>query len=106
MKTIRENKQLEFLQKNHSQIVKKALENENKIGFVELFVDKDFKLLGNGLKFIESDFNKETFTLATIPTHPLTTLEILDAEFIYYTVLWFDNKTKWQVKEIILKGKF
>jgi hypothetical protein len=90
---MRENKQLEFLQKNHIQIVKTALENKNKIGYVQLFVDNDFNLLGNSVKFNESDFDKESFTLATIP-HPQKTLEILESEFIYYTVLWFDNKTK------------
>jgi hypothetical protein len=105
MKTeTREHQQFEFMKKNKIAIVEMAMENRNTIGYVELFVDNDFNLLDNKLRFVASDFNKKSFTRTTIP-HPPKSIKIIEAEFIYYTVLWCDNKTKWKVKDLILTGK-
>lgn len=101
MKTTRENKQLEFLQKNMTTILNTALENKTKIGYVNLYADNNFNLVTNSLRFKECDFDKESFTSITFPNVPQPTA-VIEAEFIYYSVLWFDNKTKWQVRELKL----
>jgi hypothetical protein len=101
----REYRQLEFMRKNKKMIVKTTIENKNTIGYVELYADDDFKLLNDKMRFVASDFNKKSFTLTNIPKTPKS-IEIIEAEYIYYTVLWCDNKTQWKAKDLMLTGKY
>ena len=101
---MRELKQKEFLDKNLSRIYREALNNEDKIGYVSVYADNNFKLVENSLEFVEGDFDTSEFTLGESPT-VLNPQEIEEAFFIYYVILWADNKTKWMVKELALKGR-
>ena len=98
---MREIKQLEFIANNYSRIVNECIKNESKPGYLQLYVDNDFKLIENSVRFIEGDFNREEFTQRE-PLKPIAPDRINEAFFIYYSILWWDNKTKWEVKELIL----
>ena len=98
---MREVKQLEFLAGNHHRIVAECYKNENKTGYLQLYVDNDFNVIENSVKFIEGDFNREDFTQRE-PVKAIAPERIKDALFIYYSILWWDNKTKWNIKELVL----
>lgn len=98
---MRELKQLEFLENYHTKIVEECIKNEKKTGYLQLYVDNSFNLIDNSLKFIEGDFSIEDFTYRE-PVKPIAPEKKKEAMFIYYSILWWDNKTKWDIKELIL----
>jgi hypothetical protein len=101
---MREVKQLEFLNNSHYRIIEECIKNENKTGYLQLYVDNDFNLIENSVSFIEGDFNREEFTQRE-PVKAIAPERIKDAIFIYYSILWWDNKTKWNIKELVLLSK-
>ena len=98
---MRELKQKEFMNRYHATIVKECYKNESKTGYLKLYVDTDFNLIENSLRFIEGEFNKEDF-LSRAPAKAIAPERIKDAIYIYYSILWWDNKTKWDIKELVL----
>lgn len=98
---MREIKQIEFLNKHHATIVKECYKNENKTGYLQLYVDSDFNLIQTSLVFIEGEFNKQDF-IDKEPLKAISPERIKDAIYIYYSILWWDNKTKWNIKELVL----
>lgn len=98
---MREANQLEFIKNNHYRIVEECYKNENKTGYLQVYVDNDFNLIENSVKFIEGDFNRDEFTQRE-PVKAIAPERIKDAIFIYYSILWWDNKTKWNIKEMVL----
>ena len=98
---MRELKQLKFITNNHYKIIEECFKNESKTGYLRLYVDNDFNLIENSVKFIEGDFNREEFTQRG-PVKAIAPERIKDAIFIYYSIRWWDNKTIWNVKELIL----
>ncbi len=98
---MRELKQLDFITNNHSRIVEECYKNENKIGYLKLYVDNEFNLIENSIKFIEGEFNREEFTKKE-SVKAIAPEKIKDASFIYYSILWFDNKSTWNIKELVL----
>ena len=98
---MRELKQLEFLKSNHTKIVEECYKNENKIGYLQLYVDSNFNLIETSVEFIEGEFNREDF-IQREPVKAIAPERIKNAFFIYYSILWWDNKTKWDIKELVL----
>jgi hypothetical protein len=97
-----EVKQYLFLKNNKEKIIKLAVDNESKTGYVKLYVDENFKLIENSLIFIEGDFNKNEYILLKTET-PKNKENINNAFFIYYSVFWFNSKTRLDIKELILQ---
>ena len=98
---MRELKQLDFLKSNQTKIVEECYNNENKIGYLQLYVDSNFNLIETSVEFIEGEFNRDEFTQRE-PVKAIAPERIKDAVFIYYSILWWDNKTKWDIKELVL----
>ena len=98
---MRDIKQLEFLKSSHAKIVKECYKNESKTGYLRLYVDTDFNLIETSVEFIEGEFNRDEFNQRE-PVKAIAPERIKDAFFIYYSILWFDNKTKWNIKELVL----
>lgn len=98
---MRELKQLEFINSYHATILKECYKNESKTGYLELYVDSSFNLIETSIKFIEGEFNRDEFNQRE-PVKAIAPERIKDAFFIYYSILWFDNKTKWDIKELVL----
>ena len=101
---MRENRQLEFINSNRSTIIKECLANESKTGYLQLLADSDFNLVEASVRFIEGDFNKDEFT--DMSSDKLTTIdpdEIQEAIYVYYSILWEDDKTKWNVRGLALQ---
>jgi hypothetical protein len=100
----REEKQLDFLNTNFTNIFVEFEKNINKIGYLQVFVNDEFGL--SSINFIEGDFNKEQFTLLNFNNENKIndSITIKDAVYMYVEILWFDNKTKWFVKQLILSG--
>jgi hypothetical protein len=98
---MREIKQLEFITNSHYRIVEECYKNEAKTGYLQLYVDNDFNLIENSVIFIEGEFNREEFTQRE-SVKAIAPERIKDAIFIYYSILWWDNKTKWDIKELVL----
>ena len=114
---MREQKQLEFLEKHNHLIIEEYLKNQNSTGYVQIFADNEFKLIPS-IKFIKGDFDTKSFVkISEIIIHkenlsnikesqeePDKDTTIIDSSFMYCEVLWFDNKTKWQIKGLMLEG--
>jgi len=118
---MREKKQLAFYTKNNRLIIDEFLKNENSTGYVQIFADNKFKLIPNSIKFIKGNFDKSEFVkLKDILYHSENQTivsnikeseedfkkrdkKIIDAGWLYCEVLWFDNKTKWQIKDLMLE---
>ena len=104
-KYFREKKQVEFYNRNIVKIMNLALQNENKIGYVEVYADNDFNIMEDTLEFKIGKFKKKEFT----PLREFKVLNpelIIDACYIYFEILWHYDKTKWQVKQLILSGVY
>lgn len=94
-------KQKEFMYDIKERIVRVAIENDNKRGYVSLYATNEFEVLNNEVKFIEEDFNEEEFFLAKTPKS-MNPEKVKDVICIYYKILWFHNKKVWLAKELIL----
>jgi len=99
---MREQKQLEIFNNNLPKIIEESLKNQGKTGRVELLVGKDFQVIS--LKFEEGKFNKKKFTLRHSVKH-LSPEQIKKAIIVYYSILWWDNETIWNVKEPVFLYK-
>ncbi len=98
---MREIGQLCFLQTYYCRILEECIKNRGKTGYLQLFVDDEFKLRENTVEFIEGKFNKRKF-IQINQEEPKDREGIIDEFYIYYTILWTDNKTLWNVKELVL----
>lgn len=99
-----EEKQTEFLNQNRLKIIEKALENEHKVGYVQMIADSNLQLIERSLKFIEGKFNSEEYTQIG-GKKPLYPEKVVEPFFIYFRVLWFHNKTVWQAKQLLFLEK-
>ena len=94
-------KQLKIIKDNIDEITDLSLKFESKNGYLQLYLDNHFKLIESSEKFIEGDFDREEFTERDI-FYDLQGETVIDAFFIYFSLQLFDNKTKWNVKLLIL----
>jgi hypothetical protein len=115
--TMREQKQVEFFEKYNHLIIEEYLKNENNIGYVQIFADNEFELIPP-VKFIKGDFDTKSFvkledilyksknlkTISELQESQKGLNKIIDSAFMYCEILWFDNKTKWQIKGLMLDG--
>lgn len=99
-----EEKQTEFLNVNHLKIIEKGLENEHKVGYVQVIVNNDFHLIEKSLKFVEANINSEEYTQigSKGPSDPE---KVIKPFYIYFRVLWFHNKTVWHAKQLLFLEK-
>ena len=95
---------------NKFQLILSNLPSDTKLKLI-------FKLIPP-IKFIKGDFDTKSFVkLKDIITYkenlsnieksqeePTKDITIIDSAFMYCEVLWFDNKTKWQIKGLMLDG--
>jgi hypothetical protein len=102
---MREQRQLELLNAIHPMIVKECLRNESKTGYLQLYVDNDFNLIESSVEFIDGGFDSGEFVQRE-PIKPIAPERVKDAINIYYSILWWDNKTKWNVKELVLIAEY
>jgi DNA-directed RNA polymerase specialized sigma54-like protein len=100
---MREQKQLQFIQDNRSFIVETCLENRDKNGYLRLYVDENFDLIESSVMFMEGEFNREEYLqVKELQPEGIDPNKITEAMFIYYSILWWDNKTRWDVRELVL----
>ena len=99
-----EENQTEFLNQNRFKIIEKALENEHKIGYVQMIADSNLQLIERSLKFIEGKFNSGEYTQIG-NKQPLDPHNVIEPFYIYFRVLWFHNKTVWQAKQLLFLEK-
>jgi hypothetical protein len=100
----RAEKQQKFINTNRLQIVNECFKNKDKTGYVRLFADLEFNPAGDA-EFVEGKFNKNDFHLLDGMLEPSNPEKVNDAFYIYYSVHWFDNKTTWNVKELVLASE-
>lgn len=96
----RELKQLEFIKSFRKDVIDLYLQNKNKAGYVSLYADKDFNPYG--FNFNTEDFNISDFNLRKSDID-LKEVPISEIFYIYYKILWQDNKTKWSIKELVYR---
>lgn len=101
---MREKRQLDFITAIHDRIVRECLKNEKKTGFLLLCADVNFSLVENSLVFMEGAFNTKDYIQFTFK-NVVSPERVKEAVYIYYSILWLDNQTKWNVKELILLPK-
>ena len=96
----REERQLEFINNNRLAILSECLKHKNETGYARALADENFKLVS--LKFIAKEFDPREFinTLGTPPKMETPPDVVLN---VYFEILWLDNKTKWQGREIVLQ---
>lgn len=100
--TSREQRQLAFINSHHHEIIMKAVENRDKNGYFSVYVTNDFQLQKNSPNFVQGEFDKTGFISRGKPKAPKD-IEVKDAFFVYYKILWGDNQTAWEVKEVVLQ---
>ena len=99
----REHKQMDFINKHREGIINEYLNNSDAIGFVKIIANNDFDIMGE-IRFQKENFEHTNFKKVLKNPEPKKGTIIKDAINIFYEVLWFDNKTKWQIKELILSN--
>ena len=100
---MRQDRQLKFIQDNRSFIVEACLKNRDKNGYLRLYVDENFNLIESSVVFMEGDFNRDEYLqVKELQPEGIDANKVTEAMFIYYSILWWDNKTRWDVRELAL----
>ena len=100
---MRQDRQLKFIQDKRSFIVETCLKNRDKNGYLRLYVDENFDLIESSVVFMEGDFNRDEYLqVKELQPEGIDANKVTEAMFIYYSILWWDNKTRWDVRELAL----
>jgi DNA-directed RNA polymerase specialized sigma54-like protein len=100
---MRQERQLKFMQDKRSFIVETCLKNRDKNGYLRLYVDENFNLIESSVVFMEGDFNRDEYLqVKELQPEGIDANKVTEAMFIYYSILWWDNKTRWDVRELAL----
>ena len=95
-----------FFNNNRSTINRLCIEHKDELGYLEIYVDKDFQIIKNLVRFEkfknfnENKINKK-FNFLKRKTDIKFPAELKESFFAYYEILWNDF-TKWPIKENIL----
>ncbi len=100
---MRQERQLKFMQDKRSFIVETCLKNRDKNGYLRLYVDENFDLIESSVVFMEGDFNRDEYLqVKELQPEGIDANKVNEAMFIYYSILWWDNKTRWDIRELAL----
>ena len=96
-----QEKKFEFLKQNNWEILKECLKHREITGYLRIYVYEDYKLKPDNIDFVEGEFDEDEFLLVgnASTDHPH---HVEEAEHIYYSILWAEDKTKWNRKKLIL----
>jgi len=91
------------MQDKRSFIVETCLKNRDKNGYLRLYVDENFDLIESSVVFMEGDFNRDEYLqVKELQPEGIDANKVNEAMFIYYSILWWDNKTRWDIRELAL----
>lgn len=83
-----------------------ALKYMNKEGFVQIKIEKGFRLNTSSMQFVHGPFNKEAFIYLGDPQVVYSEgVEPFDAVAMYYAIYWEDTFEWLFLKEVIVYGK-
>ncbi|GHA56924.1 hypothetical protein [Pontibacter akesuensis] len=88
---------LKFLKQHIAAIKAEYIKHKHTNGFVLVNADNQFDLV-EPPRFVQREFNKETFT-AVNETLPAVD-KVQDTDWFYYEVFWRHDWTTWRLKEI------
>jgi hypothetical protein len=95
---IRLEYQAEFLESNIDNLLEFAAKNQDKRGFVKVWVDEDFDLRFEP-DFIQKKIYKDSYnTFYWKDQKQLTEANLKEIQFAFFEIMWSDNHTIWKIK--------
>lgn len=101
-----EGKQFEMFVEAHQKIVREALKHTFRAGYLSFRLDENFLLIEDSFQFVQGEFCREEFagndnSNIKVPAG----IEIIDAFYIYFSILGADNVTTWKIRKLMLIEK-
>jgi hypothetical protein len=90
----------------HQKIVTEALKHTNKTGYLSFRLDENFLLIESSFHFVQGEFCREEFAgndNSNFKVPPGT--EIIDAFYLYFSILGADNVSTWKIRKLMLIEK-
>lgn len=103
---IRLKYQADFLEFNLDNLIEFATKNQDKKGFVKVWVDEDFDLRFEP-DFILKKIYKESYNTFYWKDHKqLAKANTKEIQFAFFEIMWSDNHTIWKIKvPVSIKNK-
>jgi hypothetical protein len=103
---IRLKYQAEFLESNMDNLIEFATKNQDKKGFVKVWVNEDFDLRFEP-DFVLKKIYKESYnTFYWKDYKQLAKANLKEIQFAFFEIMWSDNHTIWKIKvPVSIKNK-
>ncbi len=95
---IRLKYQADFLESNMDNLIEFAAKNQDKKGFVKVWVDEDFELRFEPDFFLKKIYKDSYNTFYWKNHKQFTKVNSKEIQFAFFEIMWSDNYTIWKIK--------